>query len=154
MRIESHSSKTNSALIAQHLVLCAGFCTMLLAIYSFADAQQPATISRIGYLSRSSGPGANEKTFHQSLRSLGYIEGQTVVFKSRFAHEKLDRLPELAADLVRVKVAIIVAGSGAATVQAAKRATKTIPIVMANVKTCRSSPHSCIQPSGWIPKTG
>jgi putative ABC transport system substrate-binding protein len=97
------------------------------------QAQQPAMISRIGYLSRSAGPGANEKTFHQSLQSLGYIEGQTVVFESRFAHEKLDRLPELAADLVRVKVAIIVAGSGAATVQAAKRATETIPIVMANV---------------------
>jgi putative ABC transport system substrate-binding protein len=132
--VMKHSTKTgNSALIAQHSVLRAALCTMLLAIYSVADAQQPATISRIGYLSRSSGPGANEKTFHQSLRSLGYIEGQTVVFESRFAHEKLDRLPELAADLVRVKVAIIVAGSGAATVQAAMRVTKTIPIVMANV---------------------
>ena len=105
----------------------------LITTCSSADAQQPAKISRIGYLSRSSGPEANEEKLHQSLRSIGYIEGQTVVFESRFAHEKLDWLPELAADLVRVRVAVIVAGSGAATVQAAMRATKTIPIVMANV---------------------
>jgi putative tryptophan/tyrosine transport system substrate-binding protein len=67
------------------------------------------------------------------LRSLGYIEGQTIAIEWRFAHEKLNRPPELAAELVRLKVAIIVAGSGAATVQAAKTATTDIPIVMANV---------------------
>jgi putative tryptophan/tyrosine transport system substrate-binding protein len=108
--------------------------TILLAVGVYlAEAQQPGKFVRIGYLSRSSGPGANEEKFQQSLRSLGYIGGQTVVLESRFAHEKLDRLPELAAELVRAKVAIIVAASGAATVQAAMRATKTIPIVMANV---------------------
>jgi putative ABC transport system substrate-binding protein len=123
----------NSALTAQHSAIYAALCAVLVGIYSFANAQQPAKISRIGYLSRSSGLGANEEKFQQSLRSLGYIERQTVVLESRFAHEKLDRLPELAADLVRLKVAIIVAGSGAATVQAAMRTTKTIPIVMANV---------------------
>src|SRR6185503_3140949 len=122
----------NSALTAQHSAIYAALCAVLVGIYSFANAQ-PAKISRIGYLSRSSGLGANEDKFQQSLRSLGYIERQTVVLESRFAHEKLDRLPELAADLVRLKPAIIVAASGAATVQAAKRATKTIPIVMANV---------------------
>ena len=98
-----------------------------------ARAQQPEKMSRIGYLSRGSGPGANEEIFRQGLRSLGYIEGQTVAIESRFAHEKLDRLPELAAELVRLKVAIIVAGAGAPTVQAAKTATTTIPVVMANV---------------------
>jgi putative ABC transport system substrate-binding protein len=98
-----------------------------------ADAQQPGKMSRIGYLSRGSEPGANEEIFRQGLRSLGYIEGQTIAIESRFAHEKLDRLPELAAELVRLKVAIVVAGAGAPTVQAAKTATTTIPIVMANV---------------------
>jgi len=98
-----------------------------------ARAQQPGKMSLIGYLSRGSGPGANEEIFRQGLRSLGYIEGQTVAIESRFAHEKLDRLPELAAELVRLKVAIIVAGAGAPPVQAAKTATTTIPVVMANV---------------------
>jgi putative ABC transport system substrate-binding protein len=98
-----------------------------------AQAQQSGKMSRIGYLSRGSGPGANEEIFRQGLRSLGYIEGQTIAIESRFAHEKLDRLPELAAELVQLKVAIIVAGAGAPTVQAAKTATTTIPIVMANV---------------------
>ena len=133
MRTVTNQRIYNSALIPQHSVLVVALCAMLFALCVSGQAQQPAKISRIGYLSRSSGPGANEEKFHQSLRSLGYIEGQTVVLQSRFAHEKLDRLPELAVDLVRLKVAIIVAASGAATVQAAKRATKTIPIVMANV---------------------
>ena len=105
----------------------------LFAICFSANAQQPEKILRIGYLSRGSGPGANEEIFRQGLRSLGYIEGQTIVIESRFAHEKLDRLQELAAELVRLKVAIIVAGAGAPTVQAAKAATITIPIVMTNV---------------------
>ena len=112
------------------------FClliTVLLPTGSFADAQQPGKIPLIGYLSRGSGPGANEEIFRQGLRSLGYIEGQTIAIEWRFAHEKLDRLPELAAELVRLKVAIIVAGAGAPTVQAAKAATTTIPIVMTNV---------------------
>jgi ABC-type uncharacterized transport system substrate-binding protein len=98
-----------------------------------AEAQQPAKIPRIGYLSQGFGPGANEEIFRQGLRSLGYIEGQTIAIEWRFAHEKLDRLPELAAELVRLKVAIIVAGTGRANVQAAKSATTDIPIVMANV---------------------
>ena len=106
---------------------------MLFALGSPVEAQQPGKMPRIGYLSRGYGPGANEEIFRQGLRSLGYIEGQSVAIESRFAHENLDRLPELATQLVRLKVAIIVAGSGAATVQAAKSATTTIPIVMANV---------------------
>ncbi|HLN97920.1 MAG TPA: ABC transporter substrate-binding protein [Pyrinomonadaceae bacterium] len=133
MRTVTNQRIYNSALIPQHSVLVIALCAILFALCVSGQAQQPAKISRIGYLSRSSGPGANEEKFQQSLRSLGYIEGQTVVLESRFAHEKLDRLPELAADLVRVKVAIIVAGSGAATVQSAMRATKVVPIVMANV---------------------
>lgn len=105
----------------------------LMVCGAVAQAQQSGKVSRIGYLSRASGPGASEDRLRQGLRSLGYIEGQTIAIESRFAHEKLDRLPELAAELVRLKVSIIVAGSGAATVQAAKTATTTIPIVMANV---------------------
>ena len=106
---------------------------VLFALCPPVDAQQPGKILRMGYLSRGSGPGANEEIFRQGLRSLGYIEGQTIAIESRFAHEKLERLQELAAELVRLKVAIIVAGAGAPTVQAAKAATTTIPIVMTNV---------------------
>jgi ABC-type uncharacterized transport system substrate-binding protein len=109
------------------------FSILLFALSVSADAQQPGKMPRIGYLARGSGPGRNEEIFRQGLRSLGYIEGQTIAIESRFANQKLDRLPELAAELVRLKVAIIVAGAGAPTVQAAKAATTTIPIVMANV---------------------
>jgi putative ABC transport system substrate-binding protein len=112
------------------------FVCLLLAVFlpaGFIEAQQSAKIPRIGYISRGSGPGVNEEIFRQGLRSLGYIDGDTIAIESRFAHEKLDQLPQLAADLIRLKVAIIVAGSGAATVQAAKTATTTVPIVMTNV---------------------
>jgi len=112
------------------------FVCLPLAVFlpaGFTEAQQSAKIPRIGYISRASGPGVNEEIFRQGLRSLGYIDGDTIAIESRFAHEKLDQLPQLVADLIRLKVAIIVAGSGAATVQAAKTATTTVPIVMTNV---------------------
>ena len=108
-------------------------CALLFTLSLSADAQQPGKMPRIGYLSRGSGPGPNEEIFRQGLQSVGYIEGQTIAIESRFAHEKLDRLPELAAELVQLKVAIIVAGSGAPVVQAARTATTSIPIVMTNV---------------------
>jgi putative tryptophan/tyrosine transport system substrate-binding protein len=68
---------------------------------------------------------------YRSLRDLGYIEGQNIAIEYRYAEGKVDRAPELAAELVRLKVDIIVVASGDATIQAAKNATKTIPIVMA-----------------------
>ncbi len=90
-------------------------------------------VPRIGYLATRSAPGAGEKAFLQGLQSLGYIEGQTIVIEWRFAQEKFDRLPELASELVRLKVDVIVTSGGYPTVQAAKNATTTIPIVMVGV---------------------
>ena len=67
------------------------------------------------------------------MQSLGYIEGQTIAIEWRFAQEKFDRLPGLATELVRLKVDVIVTSGGNLTVQAAKKATTTIPIVMTGV---------------------
>src|SRR6266542_143920 len=96
-----------------------------------ATAQQPTKIPQIGYLagaSPSSNP-ARTQAFRQGLRELGYVEGKNIVSEWRYAEEKLDRLPALAAELVRLKVDLIVTG-GAGNTRAAKAATSTIPIVM------------------------
>jgi putative ABC transport system substrate-binding protein len=110
---------------------CVALCTMLFALSLFAETQQPTKIPRIGYLS---GPSLSAiayriKAFRQGLRELGYIEGKNIVIEYRYADGKLDRLGELAAELVRLKVDIIVTGGPAGT-RAAKEATATIPIVM------------------------
>ncbi len=73
---------------------------------------------------------ARAEAIRLALRELGYIEGQNIATEYRYAEGKLDRLPELAAELVRLKVDIIVVAGGASGIQAAKNATKTIPIVM------------------------
>jgi putative ABC transport system substrate-binding protein len=95
------------------------------------EAQQPTKIPRIGYLAGSSlsALSARIEALRQGLRELGYVEGKNIVIEWRFADGKLDRLPALAAELVRLKVDIIVTAGGAAT-RPAKEATSTIPIVM------------------------
>ena len=97
-----------------------------------AEAQQPKKVPRIGYLS--GGDAARESSraeaIRLALRERGYIEGQNIATEYRYAEGKLDRAPELAAELVRLKVDIIVAAGGDGDVRAAKNATKTIPIVM------------------------
>jgi putative tryptophan/tyrosine transport system substrate-binding protein len=101
---------------------------MLLVLSVPAQAQQAEKIPRIGILEYR-GPSDREQVweaFRQSLRELGYVEGKNIAIESRFAEGKEDRLRELAAELVRLKVDIIVAAASAA---AAKDATKTIPIV-------------------------
>jgi putative ABC transport system substrate-binding protein len=107
--------------------------TILLAVAVIAEAQQSTKIPRIGYLS--SGTPTTEATRSEpirlGLRELGYIEGQNIAIEYRYAERKIDRALELAAELVRLKVDIIVVGGGASWVRAAKNATKTIPIVMA-----------------------
>jgi putative tryptophan/tyrosine transport system substrate-binding protein len=106
---------------------------VLLVAAVIAEAQQPKKVPRIGYLSpvdpATDSPRA--EGIRRALRELGYIEGQNIAIEYRYAEGKRDRLPELAADLVRLKVDIIIVASGDATIQAAKNATKTIPIVMA-----------------------
>ena len=103
--------------------------TVLLTTVGFADAQQPKKVPKIGFLSVRSGPESREEAFRQGLRELGYVEGQNIFIESRFAEGKNERFPDLAAELVRLKADIIVAGGGSAAL-AAKNATKTIPIVM------------------------
>ena len=104
---------------------------VLLALGVIAQAQQAKKIPRIGYLTSATpdGQSARIEAFRQGLRELGYVEGKNIVIEYRYAEEKLDRLPALAAELVRLKVDVIVTG-GAGNTRAAKAATSTIPIVM------------------------
>jgi ABC-type uncharacterized transport system substrate-binding protein len=106
-------------------------CSMLLAPCLPAEAQQPTKLPRIGYLaliSLSSIPGCIG-AFRQGLRELGYVEGKNIVIEWRSAEGKLDHLPALAAELVRIKVDIIVAG-GSSSTRALKEVTSAIPIVI------------------------
>jgi putative tryptophan/tyrosine transport system substrate-binding protein len=107
---------------------------VLLAVAVIAEAQQPKKVPRIGYLSAqeraTESRSARSEGVRLALRELGYIEGQNIAIEYRYAEGKLDRLRELAAELVRLKVDIIVAAGGDRVIRAAKNATKTIPIVM------------------------
>jgi putative ABC transport system substrate-binding protein len=103
----------------------------LLAAPLVAEGQQAGRVYRIGYFtipSRDSAQGVAD-AFQRGLRDLGWIEGQNIVIDYRFADGNVDRLPDLAAELVRLRVDVIVAGATAAVI-AAKNATRTIPIVM------------------------
>ena len=109
-------------------------CALFLALGLSAEAQQTGKVPRIGFLesSTASGIAVLLEAFRQELSKLGWIEGKNMTIEYRFAEQKNERLPELAADLVRLKVdVIVVSGSGPAI--AAKSATTTIPIVMANL---------------------
>jgi putative ABC transport system substrate-binding protein len=105
---------------------------VLLAVAVIAQAQQPTKVPRIGYLSN--GDPATESTRSEgirlALRGLGYLEGQNIAIEYRYTEGKRDRLPELLAELVRLKVDIILVAGGDGTVRAAMNATKTIPIIM------------------------
>ena len=105
---------------------------MLLALPFPARAQQPKKVPLIGYLSTydPATESTRAEAIRVALRERGYIEGQNIANEYRYAEGKLDRLPELAAELVRLKVDIIVVAGGSRLIQAAKNATKTIPIVM------------------------
>jgi putative tryptophan/tyrosine transport system substrate-binding protein len=106
-----------------------------LAVAVIAEAQQAKKVHRIGYLSAldpaTDSPRADG--IRLALRELGYIEGQNIAIEYRFAEGRPDRVPELAAELVRLKVDIIVVSGGRLHIQAVKDATKTIPIVMIGV---------------------
>jgi putative tryptophan/tyrosine transport system substrate-binding protein len=107
--------------------------TLFLANVSLADAQQTGKIFRIGFLDNSTAAGIAVflEAFRQELSKLGWIEGKNITIEYRFAEQKNDRLPELAAELVRLKVDLIVT-SGGPTPLVAKKATTTLPIVMIN----------------------
>jgi len=105
---------------------------MLFALCFSTEAQQPTKIPRIGFLSAASPSAISARTeaFRQGLREVGYVEGKNIFIEWRSAEGKLDRLSEITAELVRLKVDVIVTG-GPIPTRAAKEATVTIPIVMA-----------------------
>jgi putative tryptophan/tyrosine transport system substrate-binding protein len=107
-------------------------CTLLLAHSFPAEAQQATNVPRVGYLSTRdpATESARSEAVRLGLRELGYIEGQNIDIVYRYAEGKRDRLSQLAAELVRLKVDIIVVAGGVLPIRAANRATKTIPIVM------------------------
>src|SRR5262249_1239369 len=126
----SLTRKNEADAMFRRIVICL-LLTVLLFTIPRAEAQQPKKVPRIGYLSATSGPtnAGRFEAFRQGLRDLGYVEGKTIVIEWRYAEGKLDRLPALAAELVRLKVDIIVT-TGRIPTRAAKEATSTIPIVM------------------------
>ena len=115
------------------VALVAVLAVSLVAAPLAAEAQQATKVTPIGYLSfpSLSANTARIEAFRQGLRELGYVEGKNIVIEWRSADGKVDRLPALAAELVRLKVAVIVTSGGALT-RRAKEATSTIPIVMTN----------------------
>jgi len=118
--------------MGKKIVLFVLASSILLSLH-LAQAQQPTKIPRIGYLI---GPSLSTnqvriEAFRQGLRELGYVEGKNIVIEYRSAEGKLDRLPARAAELVRLKVEVIVTNGPPAT-RVSKEATATIPIVMAN----------------------
>jgi len=109
---------------------CLALCAMLSAFSLSAAAQEPKKIPRIGFLSAGSSStySPRNEAFRQGLRDLGYAEGKNITIESRFAEGKLERLPDLAAELVRLNADVIVTW-GTPQLLAAKHATSTIPIV-------------------------
>jgi putative ABC transport system substrate-binding protein len=107
----------------------------LVVVAVIAEAQQAKKVPRIGYLSAydAATDSVRAEAIRRALRELGYLVGQNIAIEYRYADGKRDRYPELAAELVRLKVDIIVVAGGVIPIQATKNATKTIPIVMSGV---------------------
>ena len=123
-------SIARSESILKSLVLC-----ILLVPLSFpAQAQQPAKVWKIGVLASTSRSlnASREDSLWQGLRQLGYVDGKNIIMEYRYADGQLDRLPQLAAELIELKVDLIIV-SGTRAAVAAKQATSTIPIVLAGV---------------------
>jgi putative ABC transport system substrate-binding protein len=116
-------------------VFCLTLGALLFALSASAEAQQARKSARIGYLSAldAATDSPRSEAIRLALRELGYKEGQNIAIEYRYAEGKRDRYPELAAELVRLKVDIILISGGVIPIQAAKNATKTIPIIMSGV---------------------
>ena len=109
-------------------------CVMFIGLGFPAEAQQSKKVHRIGYLSSlsASSESTRSEAIRLAMRELGYVEGQNIAIESRYGEGKLGRAPELAADLVRLKVDIFPVTGGSSWIRAAMDETKTIPIVMSN----------------------
>jgi ABC-type uncharacterized transport system substrate-binding protein len=117
-------------------VLSILFVVVLLAFVVIAEAQQPKKVPLIGYISGggdANNPGSSIAGFRQGLRDLGYTEGKNILVEYRSAEGKLDRLPGFVAELVQLKVDVLVSTNFPA-IRAAKEATKSIPIVILTVQ--------------------
>ena len=110
-------------------VFCFALWALLLALSVPAEGQQQVKVHKIGWLSPGSATSANIGSFLREFRKLGYVEGENIAIEYRFAEGKLERLTDLAAELVRLRVDVIVAAGGTPAILAAKNATGTIPIV-------------------------
>src|SRR5947208_15471085 len=121
-------------MIKKTVVALAGALVLVLVLAHLAEAQQPKKVPRIGFLAATSPlvEAARIEAFRQGLRELGYVEGKNIVIDWRWAEGKFDRLPDLAAEVVRLNVDVIVTG-GSTSSGAAKEVTNKIPIVMAQV---------------------
>jgi ABC-type uncharacterized transport system substrate-binding protein len=131
--VSGQKSEVSKILALRPLILALSFSGAMLFSLTFpAQAQQSKKVHRIGYLGATDPAGESTRfeAIRLALRELGYIEGQNIAFEYRYAEGKQDRYPELAAELVRLKVDIIVVAGGTRQTRAAKNATKTIPIVM------------------------
>jgi putative ABC transport system substrate-binding protein len=133
MKVSSEQKAVGSKRPTRRSITICSLLAVLLLTASVAAAQPAKTISRVGYLSvlSPSSDSARIEAFRQGLRELGYVEGQNISIEPRYAQGKLDQLPDLAGELVRLKVDVIVVGGSTAT-RASKNATKLIPIVMAH----------------------
>ena len=112
-------------------ILVYALLALILTTIHLAEAQQPAKVRKIGVLRADSPPNLSAETFQQAMRDLGYVEGKNIVIEYRYAEGKVDRLSNLAEELVRLNVDVIWALGPA--VSHAKNATKTIPIVITHV---------------------
>ena len=113
-------------------ILAFVLATVILASAHVAEAQQAAKLPRVGFISSSGSPEnpwRSFEAFQQGLHDLGYIEGQNLLIEHRYAEGRLDRIPNLVNELVQQKVDVII-GTNNVVIRAAKKATKTIPIVM------------------------
>ena len=128
------SHAEGSAIENRKLVGIVALAVAFITCGALATAQ-PKKVPLVGYLSNTyaATDSARAEGIRLALRELGYIEGQNIAFEYRYAEGKVDRAPEHAAELVRLKVDIIVVASGDPWIRAAKNATKTIPIVMVGV---------------------
>ncbi len=106
--------------------------TAMLSVFQLAEAQQPKKVPRVGILRLGSPPDPFVEAFRQGLRDLGYMEGKNILIEYRYAEGKSDRLPNLAAELVRIKSDVIVTAD-TPPIRAVKNATREIPIIMGNV---------------------